>query len=73
LFNDLEGDLKNTFEGENRLSNIIAYTTPPNNGFSATIAMIPAEAKILIKMAKMTPTSMMVCLIRSAILVTNST
>jgi predicted porin len=45
LFNDLEGDLKNTFEGENRLSNIIAYTTPPNNGFSATIAMIPAEGE----------------------------
>ena len=45
LFNDLEGDIKNTFEGENRLSNIIAYTTPSNNGFSATVAMIPAEGE----------------------------
>lgn len=43
LFNDLEGDIKNTFEGENRVSNIVAYTTPNRNGFSATLAMIPAE------------------------------
>ena len=43
LFNDLEGDIKNTFEGENRVSNIVAYTTPKRNGFSATLAMIPAE------------------------------
>lgn len=45
LFNDLEGDIKNTFEGENRTSNIIAYTTPDVNGFSATVAMIPGEGK----------------------------
>jgi predicted porin len=43
LFNDLEGDIKNTFEGENRVSNIVAYTTPSMNGFSASLAMIPAE------------------------------
>jgi predicted porin len=43
LFNDLEGDIKNTFAGENRVSNIVAYTTPNRNGFSATLAMIPAE------------------------------
>jgi len=43
LFNDLEGDIKNTFEGENRVSNIVAYTTPDMNGFSATVAMVPAE------------------------------
>ena len=43
LFNDLEGDIKNTFEGENRVSNIVAYTTPNRNGFAATLAMIPAE------------------------------
>ena len=28
LFNDLEGDIKNTFEGENRVSNIVAYSSP---------------------------------------------
>ena len=43
LFNDLEGDIKNTFEGENRVSNIVAYTSPKVNGFSATVAMIPGE------------------------------
>lgn len=45
LFNDLEGDIKNAFEGENRLSNIVAYSTPKVNGFKATLAMIPAENK----------------------------
>ena len=43
LFNDLEGDIKNTFEGENRVSNMIAYTSPEMNGFATTLAMIPAE------------------------------
>ena len=43
LFNDLEGDIKNTFEGENRVSNIIAYTSPTVSGFSGTVAMIPGE------------------------------
>jgi predicted porin len=43
LFNDLEGDIKNTFEGENRLSNVIGYNSPSMNGFSATLVMIPAE------------------------------
>ena len=43
LFNDLEGDIKNTFEGENRVSNIVAYTSPKINGFSTTVAMIPGE------------------------------
>lgn len=38
LFNDLEGDIKKTFDGENRRSNLIAYTTPKINGFSATFA-----------------------------------
>lgn len=45
LFNDLEGDIKNTFEGENRLSDIVAYSTPKYNGFSATVAMVPGENK----------------------------
>ena len=43
LFNDLEGDIKHTFEGENRVSNIIAYTSPNINGFATTVAMIPGE------------------------------
>ena len=43
LYNDLEGDIKNTFEGENRVSNMIAYTSPEMNGFATTLAMIPAE------------------------------
>ena len=45
LFNDLEGDIKNTFEGENRLSNIVAYSTPKVSGLQATLAMIPGEDK----------------------------
>jgi len=45
LFNDLEGDIKNAFEGENRVSNVVAYTSPKMNGFSATLAMIPAEGE----------------------------
>jgi predicted porin len=45
LFNDLEGDIKNVFEGENRLSNVVAYTSPAINGFSTTLVMIPAEGE----------------------------
>lgn len=43
LFNDLNGDIKNTFEGENRQSNIIAYVTPDLGGLVGTLAVIPAE------------------------------
>ena len=43
LFNDLEGDIKKTFVGENRMSNIIAYTTPKYGNFSATYAVMPSE------------------------------
>ena len=43
LFNDLEGDIKKTFAGENRMSNIIAYTTPKYGNFSATYAVMPSE------------------------------
>jgi predicted porin len=45
LFNDLEGDIKHTFEGENRVSNIVAYTSPNINGFATTVAMIPGEGE----------------------------
>jgi predicted porin len=44
LFNDLEGDIKKTFAGENRMSNIVAYTTPKYGNFSATYAVMPSEA-----------------------------
>ena len=43
LFNDLEGDIKKTFAGENRMSNIIAYTTPKYGNFSATYAVMLSE------------------------------
>lgn len=43
LFNDLEGDIKKTFDGENRVSNIVAYSSPEYNGFSTTVALIPGE------------------------------
>jgi len=43
LFNDLDGDIKKTFAGENRMSNIIAYTTPKYGNFSATYAVMPSE------------------------------
>ena len=45
LFNDLEGDIKNAFEGENRVSIVVAYTSPKMDGCSATLAMIPAEGE----------------------------
>ena len=44
LFNDLEGDIKKTFAGENRMSNIVAYTTPKYGNFSASYAVMPSEA-----------------------------
>jgi predicted porin len=44
LFNDSVGDIKKTFAGENRMSNIIAYTTPKYGNFSASYAVMPSEA-----------------------------
>ena len=40
LFNDLAGDIKNLFQGENRMSDLVGYTTPKINGFSATFNAI---------------------------------
>ena len=40
LFNDLAGDIKNILQGENRMSDLIGYTTPEINGFSATFNAI---------------------------------
>ena len=43
LFNDLEGDIKKTFAGENRMSDFVAYTTPKFGNFIATYAVMPGE------------------------------
>ena len=40
LFNDLAGDIKNILQGENRMSDLVGYTTPKMNGFSATFNAI---------------------------------
>ena len=40
LFNDLAGDIKNLFHGENRMSDLVGYKTPKKNGFSATFNAI---------------------------------
>ena len=44
LFSDAVGDIKKTFAGENRMSNIIAYSTPKYGNFSASYAVMPSEA-----------------------------
>jgi predicted porin len=44
LFNDLEGDINDTFVGENRLANYIGYTTPTfAEAFSVTVNLFPGE------------------------------
>lgn len=43
LFNDLIGDIKNTFEGENRVDDIIMYTSPEFGSVSASLAFVPGE------------------------------
>ena len=40
LFNDLAGDIKNILQGKNRMSDLVGYTTPKINGFSATFNAI---------------------------------
>ena len=40
LFNDLAGDIKNILQGENRMSDLVGYTTPKINGFSVTFNAI---------------------------------
>ncbi|MDB2409494.1 porin [Pseudomonadales bacterium] len=43
-FNDLDkGDIKNVVQGENRVSNIVMYSTPKFNGLSATVAFASGE------------------------------
>lgn len=44
LFNDLEGDIKNVLNGENRVSNYVGYTSPEfADAFSVTINLVPGE------------------------------
>jgi predicted porin len=44
LFDDLEGDMGEVFNGENRLRNYLGYTTPAfGNAFSATVNFFPGE------------------------------
>jgi predicted porin len=44
LFNDLEGDIKSTLNGENRLKNYIGYTTPAfADALSVTVNVFPGE------------------------------
>lgn len=44
LFNDLEGDIKHTFNGENRLKDYVGYTTPSfADAFSVTLNFFPGE------------------------------
>lgn len=45
LFNDLEGDIKAIVtENDNRVDNIVAYTTPEFSGLTATFAVVASEA-----------------------------
>ena len=43
LFNDLFADIRSTFEGENRISNIVMYTAPTFSNVTATVMFIPGE------------------------------
>jgi len=43
LFNDLEGDLKHVFNGENRAKNTVYYKAPKMGGLSADIAYVASE------------------------------
>lgn len=43
-FNDLEGDIKNIVNGENRVSNFVGYTTPKfADAFSVEVNLVPGE------------------------------
>lgn len=44
LFNDLEGDIKNVLLGENRVNNVLQYSSPKlMDGLVATLAVVPGE------------------------------
>ncbi len=57
LFNDLEGDITHIFKGENRVSNIVQYTSPSfGGGFAASVAYVSEENDGTFKQAG-TPTN----------------
>lgn len=39
-FNDLDGDIKTIFNGENRLNQVVMYSTPSVSGLSASVAYV---------------------------------
>jgi predicted porin len=43
LFSDLNGDIKNLWQGENRESNSIVYLSPSFNGFTAGLTYVASE------------------------------
>ena len=43
-FNDLEGDIKNVFKGENRMGDSITYKTPKFNGFQVIGSLIAEDS-----------------------------
>ena len=43
IFNDSPFDIKSVFNGENRASGVIQYSTPSMNGFKAQVAIVPGE------------------------------
>lgn len=43
LFGDTTGDIKYVFVGENRVANILQYTTPDMGGFEVNFAWMPGE------------------------------
>ena len=43
LFNDLEGDIKNTFKGENRLGNSVSYASNSYEGFKVLASFIAED------------------------------
>ena len=44
LFNDLEGDIKKVFEGENRLGDSVTYKTPKFNNFQFVASLIAEDS-----------------------------
>jgi predicted porin len=43
IFNDLYGDIKNVVAGENRMDDIVQYSTPKMGNFQLNAAIIPGE------------------------------
>ena len=44
LFNDLNGDIKHLFKGENRVGNTVTYKTPKYNGFQVGATYVAADS-----------------------------